>query len=53
MRNRIFALISVLVLTIMPAAAQTTAATAKAKAPAAVKGTWTTPRTPDGQPDLH
>src|SRR5882762_10974898 len=53
MRNRILALMSALVLTIMPAAAQTTAATAKAKAPAAVKGTWTPPRTPDGQPDLQ
>jgi hypothetical protein len=53
MRNRILASMSALVLTIIPAAAQVTATTAKAKAPAAVKGTWTPPRTPDGQPDLQ
>src|SRR5260221_6574576 len=50
MRNRILASMTALALTIIPAAAQ---AAAKAKDPAAVKGTWTPPRTPDGQPDLQ
>jgi len=51
MRNLVVALVSALVLMIVPAAGQTTAAS-KAKT-AAVKGTWTPSRTPDGQPDLQ
>jgi hypothetical protein len=51
MRNRILASISALALTIVPAAGQ--AKTEAAKAKAAVQGTWTPPRTPDGQPDLQ
>src|SRR6266853_2053087 len=53
MRNRILASMGALVLMIVPAAGQATTAPSKAKAPAAVKGTWTAPRTPDGQPDLQ
>jgi len=44
--------VSALVLTIVPAAAQT-AAVSKAKTTADVKATWTPQRTPDGQPDLQ
>jgi hypothetical protein len=40
------------VLTIVPAAGQATSAP-KANTAAAVKRTWTPPRTPDGQPDLQ
>src|SRR5260370_37870501 len=53
MRNRILASMGALVLMIVPAAGQSTTAALKAKAPAAAKGTWTPPRTPDGQPDLQ
>src|ERR1700738_2498121 len=53
MRNRILASLSVLVLSVVPAAGQATTAAPKAKTAAAVKGTWTPPRTPDGQPDLQ
>jgi hypothetical protein len=53
MRNRILASMSALVLTIVPAAGQATTAASKAKTAAVVKGTWTPPRTPDGQPDLQ
>src|ERR1700680_3918313 len=53
MRNRVLALVSALVLTIVPAAGQATTAASRAKTTAAVKGTWTPPRTPDGQPDLQ
>jgi len=52
MRNRAVALVSALVLAIVPAAAQTTAA-AKTNTAAAAKGNWTPPRTADGQPDLQ
>ena len=51
MRNRILAVLGALAFVIVPAAAQTKTATAKPAA--AVKGTWTPPRTPDGQPDLQ
>src|SRR5207248_1422948 len=54
MRNRVLTVMTALVLTIVPAAGQATTAAPKAKtAAAAVKGTWTPPRTPDGQPDLQ
>src|SRR6202171_4303577 len=53
MRNRILASMSALVLTIVPASSQATKASSKAKTAAAAKGTWTPPRTPDGQPDLQ
>src|SRR5579864_7691913 len=53
MGNRILALLSALVLTIVPAAAQAPTAASKAKTAAAAKETWTPPRTPDGQPDLQ
>jgi hypothetical protein len=53
MRNRVLALFGALVLTIVPAAGQATTAASKAKPAAAVKSTWTVPRTPDGQPDLQ
>src|SRR6202790_3219504 len=53
MRNRILSSISALVLTIVPAAGQAKTEAAKTKSAAAVKGTWTPPRTPDGQPDLQ
>jgi len=43
---------SALVLSIVPATAQTAAAS-KAKTPAEAKATWTLQRTPDGQPDLQ
>src|SRR5881397_59870 len=49
MRNRVLTSMVVLVLVIVPAAGQAP----KAKTAAAVKGTWTPPRTPDGQPDLE
>ncbi|PWU00966.1 MAG: hypothetical protein C5B51_24050 [Terriglobia bacterium] len=53
MGNRMLAFVSVLGLMMIPASGQTTTAAAKAKTAAAVKGTWTPPRTPDGQPDLQ
>src|ERR1700747_2126405 len=53
MRNRILFSISALVLMIVPAAGQATTPAPKAKTPAAVKGTYTPSRTPDGQPDLQ
>ncbi len=53
MRNFILASLSALALTIVPAAGQATSQAPKAKPAAAVKGTWTPPRTPDGQPDLQ
>jgi hypothetical protein len=53
MRNRVPALVSALVLTMVPAFGQATTAAPKAKAAAAVKRTWTPPHTPDGQPDLQ
>jgi len=42
-----------LVLATVPAAGQAPKAAPNAKTAAAVKGTWTPPRTPDGQPDLQ
>ena len=53
MRNRILSSITALVLTILPVAGQAKTEAAKTKSAAAVKGTWTPPRTPDGQPDLQ
>ena len=54
MRNRVLTSMAALVLAIVPAVGQTAAGQApKAKTAAAVKGTWTPPRTPDGQPDLQ
>ena len=50
MRNRVLASLGALVLMIVPAAGQ---ATTKAKPAPAVKGAWTPPHTPDGQPDLQ
>ena len=50
MRNRVLASLGALVLMIVPAAGQ---ATTKARPAPAVKGTWTPPHTPDGQPDLQ
>lgn len=52
MKNLIFTSTAALLLAIVPAAGQTTAAQ-QAKTAAAVKGTWTAPRTPDDQPDLQ
>jgi hypothetical protein len=52
MRNRVVCSVGALVLAIAPAAGQTTKAPPKAKT-TAVKGKWTPPRTPDGQPDLQ
>ena len=49
MRNRVLTSMAALVLAIVPAAGQAP----KASTAAAVKGTWTPPRTPDGQPDLQ
>ena len=49
MRNRVLTSMAALVLAIVPAAGQAPKATT---APA-VKGTWTPPRTPDGQPELQ
>ena len=49
MRNNIARLVSALLFTIIPAAGQAPTA----KTAAAVKATWTPPRTPDGQPDLE
>src|SRR5437867_13381523 len=49
MRNRVLTSMAALMLVIVPAAGQAP----KAKTAAAVKGTWTPPRTPDGQPDLQ
>jgi len=42
-----------LLLAIVPATAQAPKAAPAPKTAAAVKGTWTPPRTPDGQPDLQ
>ena len=53
MRNRVLTSISALLLTIVSAAGQAKTEAAKTKSAAAVKGTWTPPRTPDGQPDLQ
>src|ERR1700720_4627928 len=53
MRNRILTSMSALVLMIVPAAGQATSAASKAKPAAAEKGTYTPPRTPEGQPDLQ
>src|SRR5258708_833544 len=53
MRNRVLALVSALVLTIISAAGQATTAVSKAKPAAAVKSAWTPPHTADGQPDLQ
>src|SRR6266704_5264373 len=53
MRNLIFTSMAALLLATVPAAGQTTPAAQKAKTAAAVKGTWSPPRTPDGQPDLQ
>ena len=50
MKNHIVALASALVFAMLPAAGQTPAPKTAA---AAVKATWTPPRTPDGQPDLQ
>lgn len=52
MRNCVLSLMAALVLTIVPAAGQATSAP-KPNTAAAVKRTWTPPRTPDGQPDLQ
>jgi hypothetical protein len=52
MRHRVLTMLA-LALAIVPAAAQTTKEPPKEKTAAAVKGTWTPPRTPDGQPDLQ
>ena len=53
MRNRVLTSMAALMLAIVPAAGQATKAAPKAKTAAAVTGTWTPPRTPDGQPDLQ
>src|SRR2546422_1386072 len=53
MRNRVLTSMVALVLSIVPAAGQTIKEAPKAKTAAVVKGTWTPPRTPDGQPDLQ
>ena len=53
MRDRILTSIAVLMLAIVPAAGQGTTAAPKAQTAAAAKGTWTPPRTSDGQPDLQ
>src|SRR5712691_244403 len=53
MRNRVLTSMAALVLAVVPAAGQATKAAPKAQTAAAVKGTWTPPRTPDGQPDLQ
>src|SRR3989449_11548793 len=53
MRNRILASMGALLLAIVPAAGQATKAAPKTTTAAAVKGTWTPPRTADGQPDLQ
>ena len=53
MRNLVLASVSVLVLTIVPAAGQATTTAPKANTASAVKGTWNPPRTSDGQPDLQ
>ena len=53
MRNRILVSISALALMIVSAAGQATTSAPKAKPGAAVKETYTPPRTPNGQPDLQ
>src|SRR5207249_8999672 len=53
MRNRVLTSMAALMLAIVPAAGQATKAAQKAKTSAAVKGTWTPLRTPDGQSDLQ
>lgn len=50
MKNHVVAFVTAVVFAIIPALGQ--AQTAKPAA-AAAKGTWTPPRTPDGQPDLQ
>ena len=50
MKNHIVALVSALAFAILPAAGQTPAGK---NAAAAVKATWTPPRTPDGHPDFQ
>src|SRR5437667_10728241 len=52
MRNLVLTSMAALVLATVPAAGQAPKAAPNAKTAAAVKGTWTPPRTPDGQPDL-
>src|SRR5579863_7350665 len=53
MRNRVLALVSAVVFTMVAAAGQSTTAVPKAKPAAAGKTTYTPPRTPDGHPDLQ
>ena len=53
MRNLVLTSMAALVLATVPAAGQAPKAAPNAKTVAAVKGTWTPPRTPDGQPDLQ
>ena len=53
MRNLVLTSMAALVLATVPAAGQAPKAAPNAKTAAAVKGTWTAPRTPDGQPDLQ
>src|SRR5229473_1402428 len=53
MRNRVLTSMAALLLAIVPAAGQATKAAPKAQTAAAVRGTWTPARTPDGQPDLQ
>src|SRR5215470_4816916 len=52
MRNHLLTSIILLVLSIAPAAGQTTKE-APTKTTPGVKPTWSPPRTPDGQPDLQ
>src|SRR6266446_5276149 len=53
MRNLVLTSMAALVLATLPAAGQAPKAAPNAKTATAVKGTWTPPRTPDGQPDLQ
>ncbi len=53
MTNRILTFLSALPLMIVPAAGQAETPASKAKPAAAAQGTWTPPRTPDGQPELQ
>src|SRR5437016_14639943 len=53
MRNRVLTSMAALLVAIVPAAGQAPKGVPTAKTAAAVKGTWTPPRTPDGQPDLQ
>ena len=50
MKNHLIARVTALVFAVLPAAGQTPAPKTAA---AAVKATWTPPRTPDGHPDLQ